>query len=81
MAVKRRPQAGAQSTSSSGEATPTSAGMTLDDRKLWNPENELKLLEALISYKPAGILKHFQMALIINKLHEGKSKDRKAFEL
>ena len=79
MAVKRRLPAGSHSTtSSSGEATPTSATTALEDNKasdnldVWNTENELKLFKALISHKPAGISKHFQMALIINKLTQGK---------
>ena len=78
MAVKRRLPAGAHSTpSSSGEATPTSGIAALEESthvnpELWNTENELKLLQALITHKPTGISKHFQMALILNKLSQGK---------
>ena len=71
MAVKRRLPQGTQSTTgSSGEANPVTAFE--DNADLWNNENELKLLQTLITHKPTGISKHFQMALILNRLSQGK---------
>ena len=74
MAVKRRLPAGAQS--SSGEATPTTSLPTTDINSLsksdyWTAENELKLLQAIMTHKPFGISKHFQMVLVLNKLSQG----------
>jgi hypothetical protein len=34
----------------------------------WSPEHEVKLFEAIMSNKPAGVAKHFNMALIHYKL-------------
>ena len=74
MAVKRRLPAGSQSTTSSGEVTPVTSIVTAleDSAELWSAENELKLLQALMTYKPTGIAKNFQMALLLNKISEGK---------
>lgn len=41
----------------------------------WHLENELKLFKAALKYKPAGILKHFNMALIYNELVKSGMKD------
>ena len=41
----------------------------------WTIENELKLYKAALKYKPTGILKHFNMALIFNELTKGGMKD------
>ena len=38
---------------------------------LWTVENELKLYKATLKFKPAGLLKHFNMALIFNELNKG----------
>ena len=35
---------------------------------IWTIENELKLFKAALKYKPAGIMKHLNMALIYNEL-------------
>ena len=74
MAVKRRLPAGSQSTTSSGEVTPVTSIVTAleDSAELWSAENELKLLQALMTHKPTGIAKNFQMALLLNKISEGK---------
>ena len=66
MAVKRRLPAGSQSTTSSGEVTPVTSIVTAleDSAELWSAENELKLLQALMTHKPTGIAKNFQMALL-----------------
>ena len=74
MAVKRRLPAGAQS--SSGDATPTTTVPAIDGRNnpktdIWSAENELKLLQVLMTHKPFGISKHFQMVLVLNKLSQG----------
>ena len=73
MAVKRRLPAGSQSTTSSGEVTPVTSIVTAleDSAELWSAENELKLLQALMTHKPTGIAKNFQMALLLNKISEG----------
>ena len=42
---------------------------------LWTIENELKLMKATLKFKPAGILKHFNMALIYNELNKGGMKE------
>jgi len=73
MAVKRRLPAGAQS--SSGDATPTTTVPVIDGRNnpktdIWSAENELKLLQVLMTHKPFGISKHFQMVLVLNKLSQ-----------
>ena len=34
----------------------------------WHLDNELKLFKAALKYKPAGLLKHINMALIYNEL-------------
>ncbi len=34
----------------------------------WTPQKEVKLFETILSYKPAGLVKHFNMALIHYKL-------------
>jgi len=41
----------------------------------WTIENELKLYKAALKYKPAGILKHFNMALIHNELTKSGMRD------
>ena len=41
----------------------------------WTTENELKLYKAALKYKPAGILKHFNMALIHNELTKSDMRD------
>ena len=42
---------------------------------VWNTENELKLFKAALKFKPAGVIKHFNMALILNELVKGGMKD------
>ena len=82
MAVKRRLVAGSHSVTSSGDATPTHSGgatnSTLQSEgsrfKSWSTENELKLFDAIMTHKPTGIGKHFQMALVLNKLSQGKQR-------
>lgn len=59
MAVKRR---ATDSTSSSGSV-------------VWNTENELKLFKAALKFKPAGVVKHFNMALIHHELIKSGMKD------
>ena len=61
MAVKRRAGAEAISVSSSD-------GSGSGGDFVWTPEREAELLEALICYKPAGLAKHFQMALLVSRL-------------
>jgi len=76
MAVKRRLPAGAQSSqSSSGEATSTTSLAIIDvntssKTDIWNADNELRLLQAIMAHKPFGITKHFQMVLVLNKLSQ-----------
>ena len=41
----------------------------------WTMENELKLYKAALKYKPAGILKHFNMALIHHELTKSGMRD------
>ena len=41
----------------------------------WTTENELKLYKAAMKYIPAGILKHFNMALIHNELTKSDMRD------
>ena len=83
MAVKRRLPAGAQS--SSGDATPTTTVPAIDGRNnpktdIWSAENELKLLQVLMTHKPFGISKHFQMVLVLNKLSQGNTTDGLKYE-
>ena len=61
MAVKRRAGAEAISVSSSD-------GSGSGGDFVWTPEREAELLEALICHKPAGLAKHFQMALLVSRL-------------
>ena len=42
---------------------------------IWTTENELKLFKAALKFKPAGVIKHFNMALIHNELVKGGMKD------
>jgi MRG-binding protein len=42
---------------------------------LWTIENELKLFRASLKFKPAGIIKHFNMALIHNELVKNGMRD------
>ena len=42
---------------------------------IWNTENELKLFKAALKFKPAGVIKHFNMALIHNELVKSGMKD------
>ena len=41
---------------------------TSNTSHVWTLENEIKLMKAALKYKPAGIMKHFNMALIHNEL-------------
>ncbi|KAL1501516.1 hypothetical protein ABEB36_006823 [Hypothenemus hampei] len=41
----------------------------------WNVNNEVQLLDAMVGYKPVGISKYFQMALICEKLSDSLRKD------
>ena len=41
----------------------------------WSTENELKLFKAALKFKPAGLMKHFNMALIHNELVKSGLKD------
>ena len=42
---------------------------------IWTIENELKLFKAALKYKPAGIMKHLNMALIYNELLKSGMKE------
>jgi len=42
---------------------------------IWTTENELKLFKAALKFKPAGVIKHFNMALIHNELVKSGMKD------
>jgi len=42
---------------------------------IWTTENELKLFKAALKYKPAGVIRHFNMALIHNELVKSGMKD------
>ena len=42
---------------------------------IWTTENELKLFKAALKFKPAGVIKHFNMALIHNELVKGGMKE------
>ena len=42
---------------------------------IWSIENELKLFKAALKYKPAGIMKHLNMALIYNELLKSGMKE------
>jgi hypothetical protein len=37
---------------------------------VWTPLKEIKLFEAVMVHKPAGLVKHFNMALIHHKLSQ-----------
>ncbi|XP_018320858.1 MRG/MORF4L-binding protein [Agrilus planipennis] len=41
----------------------------------WNVSNEIHLLEAMVGHKPVGINKHFQMAVIWEKLTTNLNRD------
>ena len=42
---------------------------------VWTVENELRLMKAALKFKPAGIMKHFNMALIHNELVKSGVRD------
>ena len=42
---------------------------------IWTTENELKLFKAALKFKPAGVIRHFNMALIHNELVKSGMKD------
>ena len=70
MAVKRRAvEAPAATPLASDEATPADF--------IWTAERELELFEALLFHKPAGLAKHFQMALVVSRLQQSSAVDMK----
>ena len=48
---------------------------TNPQNSIWTTENELKLFKAALKFKPAGVIRHFNMALIHNELVNGGMKD------
>ena len=46
-----------------------------NSNSIWTTENELKLFKAALKFKPAGVIKHFNMALIHNELVKSGMKD------
>lgn len=70
MAVKRRAvEAPAATPVVSDEAAPADF--------IWTAERELELFEALLFHKPAGLAKHFQMALVVSRLQQSSAVDMK----
>ena len=48
---------------------------TNPQNSIWTTENELKLFKAALKFKPAGVIRHFNMALIHNELVKSGMKD------
>ena len=54
---------------------PTVKPSTNPQNSIWTTENELKLFKAALKFKPAGVIRHFNMALIHNELVKSGMKD------
>lgn len=60
----------------SESSAPPPAPPTSSNAPVWTAEAELSLFSALIQHKVAGPSKHFQMALVTEKVNQGKPKKR-----